>query len=96
MVIITASPVQRGNAIRSAKLVVGRQKVHLLTCSAIVLLIGTPSEIYVYGTQYVWIGIAYVGVMLISTQICLPVFYKLQVVTAYEVNEQVLSFLLLA
>lgn len=49
-----------------------------------VTLLGTPSEIYVYGTQYVWIGVSYFFVILFSNEVTLPVFHRMQVQTSYQ------------
>lgn len=53
--------------------------------SAITLL-GTPAEIYNYTTMYFWIGVGYLLVIAGATHIYIPVFYKLGVTSAYEVN----------
>lgn len=52
--------------------------------SAIVML-GTSGELYLYGTQYWVISLSYVIVMVIAGHVFLPVFYKLQLTSAYEV-----------
>ena len=54
--------------------------------SAITLL-GTPAEIYQNGTQYITLVGSYPIVMLATTTIYLPVFYKLGVSTSYEVRK---------
>ena len=54
--------------------------------SAITLL-GTPVEMYQYGTQYWVIGISYFFVMASASYLYLPVFFNLQVTSAYEVNK---------
>ena len=56
--------------------------------SAITLL-GTPAEIYQNGTQYITLVGSYPIVMLATTTIYLPVFYKLGVSTSYEVIKRV-------
>ena len=53
--------------------------------SAITLL-GTPAEMYVYGTQYCMLVLAYPFVMVATSTLYLPVFYKLGVSTSYEVR----------
>lgn len=54
--------------------------------SAITLL-GTPAEIYQFGTQYITLVLSYPFVIG-STIVCyLPVFYKLGVSTSYEVTD---------
>ena len=52
--------------------------------SAITLL-GTPAEMYVNGTQYIALVLAYPFVMGSAAHLYLPVFYKLGVSTSYEV-----------
>ncbi|CAG7836014.1 unnamed protein product [Allacma fusca] len=54
--------------------------------SAITLL-GTPAEMYQYGTQYWVIAISYFFVMASAAYLYLPVFFKLQVTSAYEYLE---------
>ncbi|XP_054710071.1 sodium-coupled monocarboxylate transporter 2-like [Uloborus diversus] len=54
--------------------------------SAITLL-GTPAEIYNYGTQYIMINIAFCFVVPSTAYLYLPVFYNLQVTSAYEYLE---------
>ena len=51
--------------------------------SAITLL-GTPADIYVSGTQYLVLPLAYPLVILATTKIYLPVFDALDVSTSYE------------
>ena len=51
--------------------------------SAITLL-GTPADIYVSGTQYMILPLAYPLVILGTTKIYLPVFDSLNVSTSYE------------
>ncbi len=54
--------------------------------SAITLL-GTPSEVYMNGTQYVMLIMAYPFVMAATNYIYMPVFYNLNVSTSYEYLE---------
>ena len=54
--------------------------------SAITIL-GTPSEIYTFGTQYLMIIFAFPLTMLVSTQIFLPLFYNLGLTSTYEYLE---------
>ncbi|KAK3091104.1 hypothetical protein FSP39_017149 [Pinctada imbricata] len=54
--------------------------------SAITLL-GTPAEMYNYTTIYWWIGLGYFFVILISTTIYIPIFYRLRVTSSYEYIE---------
>ncbi|CAL1266319.1 unnamed protein product [Larinioides sclopetarius] len=54
--------------------------------SAITLL-GTPAEVYRYGTQYMIINIAFCLVVPATAYLYLPVFFKLGVTSAYEYLE---------
>uniref|UniRef100_A0A182LRU4 Sodium/solute symporter n=1 Tax=Anopheles culicifacies TaxID=139723 RepID=A0A182LRU4_9DIPT len=47
-------------------------------------LLGTSTEIYVYGTQYCYIVIAVVLMGFVMHHIFLPVFHELQITSAYE------------
>ncbi|XP_070179821.1 sodium-coupled monocarboxylate transporter 2-like [Littorina saxatilis] len=51
--------------------------------SAITLL-GTPVEMYLYNTVYVWIGVAYIFVMGAAAHIYIPVFYRLHITSSFE------------
>lgn len=53
--------------------------------SAITLL-GTPAEVYQFGTMYWLIGVSYFIVMPATNYLYLPIFYRLQVTSAYEVQ----------
>ncbi len=54
--------------------------------SAITIL-GTPSEMYVFGTQYWLIGLAYPFVLAATAHIYMPVFYGLQHRSAHQYLE---------
>ena len=54
--------------------------------SAITLL-GTPAEMYVSGTQYVFLVLAYPFVMAATVYIFLPVYDKISITTSYEYLE---------
>ncbi|XP_067122328.1 sodium-coupled monocarboxylate transporter 1-like [Centruroides vittatus] len=54
--------------------------------SAITLL-GTPAEIYQYGTQYWIINLAFIIVMPATAYCYLPVYYNLNITSAYEYLE---------
>lgn len=51
-----------------------------------VTLIGTSTEIYVYGTQYAFILAAPTVMGAFLYFVIIPVFYDLKVVSIYEVN----------
>ncbi|ESO87029.1 hypothetical protein LOTGIDRAFT_107431 [Lottia gigantea] len=55
--------------------------------SAITLL-GTPSEMYRFTTIYFWIGLSYLFVVAGAAHIFIPIFYNLQVTSAYEYLEK--------
>ncbi|CAF0857456.1 unnamed protein product [Adineta ricciae] len=55
--------------------------------SAITIL-GTPAEIYVYGTQYWVIGISYIFTVYLTATLFMPMFVKLEVTSAYEYLEK--------
>lgn len=54
--------------------------------SAITLL-GTPAEVYQFGTQYWMIWPGYVFMIILATQIFVPVFYKLHITSVFEYLE---------
>ena len=51
-----------------------------IACSFIsaITILGTPAEMYVYGTQYWAIGLSYPFVLAATAHCYLPIFYKLQ------------------
>lgn len=49
------------------------------------MLMGAPTEIYLYGTLYWLVCVAIVFVALAANYIYLPVFYELQLTSTYEV-----------
>ena len=53
--------------------------------SAITLL-GTPAEVYQYGTQYFMIGLSYLLVMPAAAYLYMPIFFDLQLISVYEVS----------
>ncbi|ESO83921.1 hypothetical protein LOTGIDRAFT_107937 [Lottia gigantea] len=55
--------------------------------SAITLL-GTPAEMYNYTTMYWWIGLSYVFAIFASAHIYIPIFYRLNITSAFEYLEQ--------
>ncbi|WAQ95566.1 SC5A6-like protein [Mya arenaria] len=48
--------------------------------SAITLL-GTPAEMYNFGTMYWWIGLSYAGSVALAAHVYVPIFYRLRVTT---------------
>ncbi len=53
--------------------------------SAITVL-GTPVEVYQYGAVFILICIAYVLMVAVSSEIFLPIFYRLGITSTYEVR----------
>ena len=51
-----------------------------------ITLLGTPTEIYVYGIQYIYIVGGVIAMGFIMATAYLPVFHSLQLTSAYEVN----------
>ena len=62
---------------------------HSCSFMSAITLLGTPAEMYVSGTQYIALVLAYPFVMGAAAHLYLPVFFKLGVSTSYEVNEAV-------
>ncbi|XP_034015229.1 solute carrier family 5 member 6 isoform X2 [Thalassophryne amazonica] len=52
-----------------------------------VAIIGVPAEIYVHGTQYWFIGCAYILGLLIPAQVFIPVLYRLRLSSVYQYLE---------
>uniref|UniRef100_A0AAR2KX84 Solute carrier family 5 member 6a n=1 Tax=Pygocentrus nattereri TaxID=42514 RepID=A0AAR2KX84_PYGNA len=57
----------------------------LATFQSAVAILGAPSEIYTYGTQYWFLGCSYFLGLLIPAHIFIPVFYRLRLSSAYQV-----------
>ena len=53
--------------------------------SAIALL-GTPAEVYNYGTMFWYICGSYIFMTLISAHLFIPTFYRLRITSVYQVN----------
>eukprot|EP00914_Ancora_sagittata_P013224 GHVO01025732.1.p1 GENE.GHVO01025732.1~~GHVO01025732.1.p1 ORF type:complete len:600 (+),score=30.66 GHVO01025732.1:284-2083(+) len=52
-----------------------------------IMLLGTPAEMYIYGTEYMIIFLAYVAVAPVAAFLYTPVFYRLKLTSAYEYFE---------
>jgi len=50
-----------------------------------VTLLGNPAEMYNYGTQFFMIGIGYMMTTPITAYLFMPVYYRLELTSAYEV-----------
>ncbi|KAK0166794.1 hypothetical protein PV327_004277 [Microctonus hyperodae] len=51
-------------------------------------LLGTPTEIYVHGTSYLFVGLGVIVVGFIMSTIYLPVFHELRLTSTYEYLER--------
>lgn len=60
----------------------------LATFQSAVAILGAPAEIYRFGTQYWFLGCSYFLGLLIPAHIFIPVFYRLHLTSAYEVNRK--------
>lgn len=57
----------------------------LASFQSAVAIIGVPAEIYTHGTQYWFIGCAYILGLLIPAHVFIPVFYRLHLTSVYQV-----------
>jgi len=55
--------------------------------SAITVL-GTPAEIYQYGTMFVWFLLCYLVVSIITSEVYIPTFYNMGISSTYEYLEK--------
>lgn len=58
----------------------------LATFQSAVAILGAPSEVYTFGTQYWFLGCSYFLGLLIPAHVFIPVFYRLRLSSAYEVE----------
>lgn len=56
--------------------------------SAITVL-ATPAEVYRYGATYVYYTLSYVLMVVVCSEVFLPVFYRLGITSTYEVSGEV-------
>ena len=58
-----------------------------LTASFIsaITVLGTPAEVYIYGTMFYWFFFSYTVAALLTAQVFMPVFYKMSLSSTYEV-----------
>ncbi|KAI4882119.1 hypothetical protein NFI96_010745 [Prochilodus magdalenae] len=59
----------------------------LATFQSAVAILGVPSEIYTYGTQYWFLGCSYFLGLLIPAHVFIPVFYRLGLSSTYQYLE---------
>lgn len=62
----------------------------LATFQSAVAILGAPSEVYTFGTQYWFLGCSYFLGLLIPAHVFIPVFYRLRLSSAYEVSQPLL------
>lgn len=60
----------------------------LATFQSAVAILGVPSEIYRFGTQYWFLGCCYFLGLVIPAHVFIPVFYRLHLTSAYEVSRE--------
>jgi len=58
-----------------------------------ILLLGTPAEVAIYGTQYWIVCVSFFFVIPIAAYVFIPVFYRLQVTSIFEVKKRWSNFL---
>uniref|UniRef100_A0A4W5QLB6 Sodium-dependent multivitamin transporter n=1 Tax=Hucho hucho TaxID=62062 RepID=A0A4W5QLB6_9TELE len=59
----------------------------IATFQSAVAIVGIPAEIYTHGTQYWFIGCAYILGLFIPAHVFIPVFYRLHLTSAYQYLE---------
>ncbi|XP_053919142.1 sodium-dependent multivitamin transporter isoform X3 [Cuculus canorus] len=59
----------------------------LATFQSAVAILGVPSEIYRFGTEYWFLGCSYFLGLLIPAHVFIPVFYRLRITSTYEYLE---------
>lgn len=65
----------------------------LATFQSAVAILGAPSEVYTFGTQYWFLGCSYFLGLLIPAHVFIPVFYRLRLSSAYEVSQLLILLL---
>lgn len=58
----------------------------LATFQSAVAILGVPSEMYRFGTEYWFLGCSYFLGLLIPAYVFIPVFYRLRLTSTYEVR----------
>ncbi|XP_030044339.1 sodium-dependent multivitamin transporter-like [Microcaecilia unicolor] len=59
----------------------------LATFQSAVAILGVPSEIYKFGTEYWFLGCSYILGLIIPAHIFIPMFYRLRLTSTYEYLE---------
>jgi len=55
-----------------------------------ITLLGTPAEVVVFGTQYWMIFVCYCMVIPLAAYVFIPVFYRLELTSVFEVRNNIL------
>ncbi|VDP86653.1 unnamed protein product [Echinostoma caproni] len=84
------------NSTDTESLFLGRRQLSLFPVLASVMasflsavsLMGTCSEVYLYGIQFILMIVAYVIGFSLASELYMPVFYKLRVTSAHEVSDR--------
>jgi len=63
----------------------------LASFTSAITLLGTPAEIVIHGSQYWVIWVSYCFVMPLAAFIFIPVFYRLELTSIFEVRYKALS-----
>lgn len=50
-----------------------------------ITILGNPAESYQYGTLYLWAGVAYTFVVIVVSNVFVPIFVDLNITSGYEV-----------
>uniref|UniRef100_H2YIT5 Sodium-coupled monocarboxylate transporter 1 n=1 Tax=Ciona savignyi TaxID=51511 RepID=H2YIT5_CIOSA len=53
-----------------------------------VTVLGTPAEVYIYGTMYWWFLLAMLIVAVVTSELYIPMFYKMGISSTYEYLEK--------
>jgi len=56
-----------------------------------VTVLGTPSEVYRYGASFVLFFLSYTFVIILTSELFLPVFYRSDITSTYEVSKNFLN-----
>ena len=57
----------------------------LISCCVFSGILGTPAEVYLYGTQFMLVIFANIFGTLLGAYLFLPIYYKLQMTSTFEV-----------
>lgn len=79
------------------QLLTGNKKLHVLPVTlslavsfiSAVTILGVPTEAYFNSAEYWLVGISYVPAQLLTCLFFMPVFYSLELTSAYQVNNSI-------